>query len=177
MGIDSPPVASTSADAVKEPPLVVRRKLSARGHVGDGVSDPDIDAPLRTFSEQHGHDGAGRSVAEQLAERLLVVGDAMALDQRDEIILGVAGERRPAEVRIAGEKPVGRAMQVGEIAAPAARDQNLGADLVGMVEEEDPAAALAGRQRAHQPGRARPEHNDIERLGRFRHWAVIGPVT
>ena len=101
----------------------------------------------------------------------------MALDQGDEIILGVAGERRPAEVRIAGQKPVGRAMQIGEIAAPAARDQNLGADLVGAIEEEDPAAALAGGQRAHQSGRARPQHNDIERFGRFGHCAVIGPVT
>jgi len=63
-------------------------------------------------------------------------------------------------------------MQIGEIAAPAARDQNLGADPVGVVEEEDPAAALAGGQRAHQSGRACPEHNDIERLGRFRHFGL-----
>ena len=141
------------------------------GQVGDGVADPDVDATIRALAQQHGHDRARGAVAEQLPERLLVIGNAMALDQRDEIVLRVTAKRRAAEVRIAGQKPVGHAVQIGEIAAPAARDQNLGADPVGMIEEEDLAAALAGRQRAHQSGCARAQDNDIERLGRFSHWS------
>ena len=68
-------------------------------NIGDGVADPDIDAALRAFGQQHGDDRARRAVAEQLAERLLVIGDAVPLDQRDEVGLRVAAQRRTAEVR------------------------------------------------------------------------------
>ena len=86
----------------------------------------------------------GRAVAEQLPQRLLVPGDAVPLDQRDEVVLGVAGQRRFGEMRIGREEAVRRAMQVGEVAAPAAGDQDLLARLVGMVEQQHPAAAPAG---------------------------------
>ena len=60
----------------------------------------------------------------------------MALDQRDEVVLGVAVERGFVEMRIGGEKPVRRAVQVGEVAAPAAGDQDLRAGLVEMIEQQ-----------------------------------------
>ena len=40
---------------------------------------------LCTLGEQHRHNLLRRAVAEELAEGLLVVGNAMLLDQRDEI--------------------------------------------------------------------------------------------
>ena len=63
------------------------------GNIRDGLTYPYVDTALRAFGHQHGDDGARRAVAEQLAERLLMIGDAMALDQRDEISLRVAAQR------------------------------------------------------------------------------------
>src|SRR3546814_16382877 len=66
-----------------------------------------------------------RTVAEQLAERLFVPGDAMGVDQRDEIGGGVARQRRLGEMRVRRQKAIGGGVDVGEVAAPAARDQYL----------------------------------------------------
>ena len=87
------------------------------------VADPHIDAALGTFGQQHGHDRARRAVAEQLAERLLMIRDAMSLDQRDETGRCVARQGRLGKVRIGGEEILRPAVQIGEIRAPAA---NLG---------------------------------------------------
>ena len=100
------------------------------------MAEPHIDTARRAFGEQHRDDRARRAVAEQLSERLLVIGDAMALDQRDEVVLRVAVERRLVEMRIGGDETLRRAMQVGEVAAPAAGDQDFRAGLVEMIEQQ-----------------------------------------
>jgi hypothetical protein len=133
------------------------------------VADPDVDAALLAFRRQHRDDRACGAVAEQLAERLLVIFDAMALHESDEITLRVAAERRLAEGWIAGQKTIRRNLQIGEIAASAPGDQDFGPDPVGMIEQQDPAASLAGRQGAHQTRRAGPHDNDVERLYGSRH--------
>src|SRR5690606_22037222 len=99
-----------------------------------------------------------RSVAEQLAERLLVPGDSVALHQGQEILRREAAQRRFGEVRVGGNEPVGRGMDVGEVAAPAARDQDLLARRVGAVEHQHAQAARARLRRAHQPGRPGSQH-------------------
>ena len=139
------------------------------GNIRDLAADPDIDAALRAFGQQHGDDGARRAIAEQLSERLLVIGDAMALNERNEIGLRVAAERRLAEVGIAGEKTIRRGIEIGEVAAPAAGDQDFRADLVGMVEQQDFFSALPGRQRAHEARGTRSQNDDVERLRCCRH--------
>ena len=45
-------------------------------------------------------------------------------------------------------------MQVGEVAASAAGDEDLLADAVGALQDGNPASALAGFDGAHQPGSA-----------------------
>ena len=138
-------------------------------HLGDGLAEPQVDAARRAFGQQHGDDGARRAVAEQLPQRLLVEGDPVAADEIDEVGLRVAAQRRRAEVRVAGQEAVGRRGEVGEIAAPAAGDEDLGAGLVGVLEQQDLAAALAGGQRAHQPGGAGAEDDGVERRVGCRH--------
>ncbi|KAG1392513.1 hypothetical protein G6F59_014581 [Rhizopus arrhizus] len=114
----------------------------------------DLHASRLAFVHQHLHDLLGRDIAEQLAQLLLVVGDAVLADQLDEMPGRVAGQRRLAEVRV-GRQEVGRGgAGVGEVAAATARHQDLLADLVGMVDHLHLAAALAGGDRSHQPGRA-----------------------
>jgi len=52
-------------------------------------------------------------------------------------------------MRIGREKAVGRAMDVGEVAASAAGDEDFFADAVGVIEKGDAASALAGFDGAH----------------------------
>ena len=132
----------------------------------------DAHAGRCAFVEQHAHDLLRRIVAEQLAEFLLVIGDAMALDQRDEIGRRVARQRRLAEMRIRRKEIRRRRAGVGEIAAAAAGHQDLLADPVGMLDHQHAPAAPTGRDRAHQAGGAAADDHRIER---FRH-ALSGPA-
>ena len=73
-------------------------------------------------------------------------------------------------------------MEIGKIAAAAAGDQDLGADPVGMVEQQDFPAALAGRERAHESRRTGAQDDDVERLRcpghcRFALLPVTGMAT
>src|SRR3546814_5029185 len=77
-------------------------------------------------------------------------------------MLGVAAERRLREVRIARQEAVRRRVEIGEIAPAAARNQDLRPHPVGMVEQKDIPATLAGGQRAHQPGGQRSEEHTSE---------------
>jgi hypothetical protein len=93
--------------------------------LADGRRQPHLDPTLAAFLHQHRDDLPGRAVAEELPERLLVPGDAVALDQREEIPLGIAAERRLGEMRVLGEEVLRPRPGVGEVAAPAARDEDL----------------------------------------------------
>jgi len=71
------------------------------------------------LGQQHGDDLLGRAVAEQLAELLLVVGDAMLADGLEEVLRREARQRRAAEMRVVGKVVFWTSVQVGEIAASA----------------------------------------------------------
>ncbi len=121
----------------------------------------DLRAGRLAFVHQHLHDLLGRDVAEQLAQLLFVIGDAVLADQLDEVPGRVARQRRFAEVRV-GRQEVGRGgAGVGEVAAATAGHQDLLADLVGMVDHLHLAAALASRDRGHQPGRAGADDHHV----------------
>jgi len=119
------------------------------------------DTALVALRLQHRDDLLGRSVAEQLPERLFVPGDAIGFDQSEEILRGVAAQRRFGEMRIGGKIPVGRGVEVGEIAPPAARDQDLLSHRIGMIDQQHARTALPGDGGAHQPCRARAEDDRI----------------
>jgi len=73
-------------------------------------------------------------------------------------------------------------MEIGKIAASAAGDQDLGADPVGMVEQQHSPTALAGSQGAHEPRRTGAQDDDVERLrcpghSRFALPRVTGTAT
>ena len=128
------------------------------------MTQPHRNAGRRTLIQQHRHDRAGRAVAKQLAQRLVMIGDAVPLNQSDEIVWRVAAKRTTAKRRIGGDKPVWRRMFVGEVAAPAAGDQNLGTRLRPMIQQHHPAAARTGGRGTHQACSACPNHDCVERL-------------
>ena len=137
-------------------------KAVAAGDLGDAMVAAQIDAGRLAFRHQHGHDLPRRAVAEQLPQRLFVEGDAMLLHQRDKVMLGVARQRRAREMRIGREEALRRAARIGEVAAPAAADEDLLPRLLGVVEQQHAAPALPRAHRAEQPRRAGAEHHHIE---------------
>ena len=123
----------------------------------------DAHAALCAFVDEHAHDLFRRVVAEQLAEFLLVVRDAMPLDELDEIGRRVARQRGFAEVRIGREVLRGRRAEVGEVAAPAAGHEDFLADLVCVFDDEYAKAALGGERGAEQSRGATAEQDRVER--------------
>jgi hypothetical protein len=85
----------------------------------------------------------------------------MLFDEGDEIGWRVTGERRFHEMRVGRQKIVSARMQVGEIAAASAGDQDLFANAVGMFQHPDPAATLAGLDGAYEAGGSRSENNCV----------------
>src|SRR3546814_3182224 len=80
------------------------------------LPQPDFDPGGGAFRQQQVDDLAGRAVAEQLPQGLLVPGDAVAVDQGDEVLRRVAAQRRHAEVRVGRQEIGRRGVQVGEVA-------------------------------------------------------------
>ena len=76
----------------------------------------------------------------------------MLFDQGNKVPLGVATEGRNTKMRIGRNKIRGVTESVGEIAASPAGHQYLFANLVGALENQNPAAATAGGNSTHQPG-------------------------
>ena len=76
-------------------------------------------------------------------------GNAMGIDKFDEIPLGVFCQCGFGEMRIGADKGVSRAMHVGEIAAPAARDADLFAGGFGVIDQQHPPACVGS---AHHAG-------------------------
>ena len=64
-------------------------------------------------------------------------------------------------MRVLREEAFRRGTQIGEVAAPAAGDQDLPARPVGMVEHQHAGAGLPRRRRRKEPGAARPENDRI----------------
>jgi hypothetical protein len=64
-------------------------------------------------------------------------------------------------VRIGGKETVRGAVEVGEIAAAAAGDEDLLADAVGMIEDEDAAATLTCGDGGHEARCAGTKDKDV----------------
>jgi hypothetical protein len=70
-------------------------------HLGHEAARADLDADCGAFTGEQVDDGAGAAVAEELPELLLVVGDAVLLDEPEKVRRREAGKRRLAEVQAA----------------------------------------------------------------------------
>jgi len=91
-----------------------------------------------------------------------VPGDAVAVDEFDEVAGLVEREGGLGEVGILGEEVFGAAVEVGEVAASAAGDKDLAADLAVVFEEGNAPAAQAGDGGAHEARRSGAEDEDVE---------------
>ncbi len=127
----------------------------------DAAGGRDLHPGGGAFAHKEGDDdlpGAARRRTRLRPRLLLMVGDAMALDLAQEVLGAEARQRRGAEVRVGREVVLRAGVQVGEVAAAAAGDQDLAAQALGVVEHRDPPAPPTGGDGAPQPGR--PTAND-----------------
>ena len=89
----------------------------------------------------------------------------MTLHQRQKIERAITAERRAGKMRVGRQIAAGRLLprgaQIGEIAAPPARNQDLPARLPGMVKQQHPPPALARDPCTKQPRRPRAQHDNI----------------
>lgn len=85
----------------------------------------------------------------------------MLFDELNKICRGVAGKRRLRKMRISRKKIIGRRVQIGEVTAPAAGDQNLFTDALRALENQNPPPARASLGGAHQASSACSENDDV----------------
>ena len=171
-GIDKPPLATTNDPVDKRGVIGQHNKFAQLAAVEsirafyfpDVCSQKDPDIRVGTFTQQHGRDLLRRAIAKELPQSLFVVSDTMSFDQGDEISRCVTRQCRPGKVRIGGDKVFWTAMQVGEVAAPTARNQNFLAHPLGALEQRHPPPATACLDRAHKSGRTRAYHHYVEAL-------------
>jgi hypothetical protein len=117
---------------------------------------------LAHLAGQQVDDLLARTIAEQLPERLLVVGDPIAVDQLDEVGRRVPGQRRDREPLVGRNEAVRPRPGIGEIAAPAAGNADLLAGAAGMIEDQHGAATPARLDGGHHAGGAGPCDDDVE---------------
>ena len=86
----------------------------------------------------------------------------MPLDEPDKIRGGVARQRGFSEVWIGRKKIVRLRVQVGEVAAASAGDEDFYAGPLGTLNHRDAASTAAGFNRRHQAGCTAAEYEYIE---------------
>jgi hypothetical protein len=101
---------------------------------GDTGVNEDLDPGSAALGFEEVDDVRGGIVAEKLAVRFFVVGDAMLFEESDEIRGSEPGESRFGEVRIRREKIFGSGVEIGEVAATTAGNEDFLADAVSVLE-------------------------------------------
>ena len=121
-----------------------------------------VDAGRGAFGQQHGHDLPRRAVAEQLAERLLVPGDAVPLDQGDEVVLACSA---PAPTcRNAGwprGSASGRLPRLVKLQRPPPEIRIFLPTLSACSSSSTRRPRWPARERAHQAGGAAAHDDDV----------------
>lgn len=118
------------------------------GDADDIRLQPERGLSLGHFSKKHIYDLRGLAIAEELAERFFMIGDAVFCDQLDKVPLGVAGQRGFGEMRVFAEEVLGRAIHIGEVAAPAAGNTDFFARFLGMIYDERVWPSVGGAHEA-----------------------------
>jgi hypothetical protein len=129
--------------------------------LGNGLFENDANAGGMALHFEHRDDVACGSVAEKLPKGFFVEGDAVLFHECDEIARCIASEGGARKVGVGGEKSVSAAIEVSEVAAAPAGDEDLFADAIGMIENENAAAMLARSNSGHKARCSSAEHQDI----------------
>ena len=127
----------------------------------DRARHPPLDVAALALGLKHRDNVARRFVAEELSQLFLVMANPVTIDESNEIARCVARERRAAEIRILGKEVRGAGADIREIAAAPARDADLLAQYVIVLDQEHLAAALSRLRGAHHAGRTCADDDDV----------------
>jgi hypothetical protein len=155
-------------DKSRRAEFVARRaqnKFAGALDFGDARIEKNLDLGGAAFRFKEVGDFRGGVVAEELAERFFVIGDAALFDEGDEILWRVARERGFCEMGIGGEEIFGSGVEVGEVAAASAGDEDFFAGAIGEFDNGDAAATLSSLEGAEKSGGASAEDEDVEGTG------------
>ena len=133
-----------------------------RGNGDNGGVGAYFDGGCSAFAFKEGDDALGGVVAEELSEGFFVVADVVALDEVDHVCRCETSQRGLGKMGVAGEEIFRAGVQVGEVAATAAGDEDFSAGALTVFEQEDTFAATAGFEGAHHAGSAGAEDDDVE---------------
>jgi hypothetical protein len=100
--------------------------------------------------------------AKQLSVFALFVFEPVPLHQVDKVPLRVLTQRRLAKVLVGRQKVLRLDIEIGEIAAAAARHQDFFTDLICTLEQENLTAALGCGKRSKKSCRTSAEYHNIE---------------
>jgi hypothetical protein len=117
--------------------------------------------------------------AKQLPVFALFVFESVPLHQVDKVPLRILTQRRFAKMLISREKVLRLDIEIGEIAATAARHQDFFTDLIRTLEHENLTAALGCGKRSKKPCRTTAEYHNIKNrafASFFVLFALMSPV-
>ena len=124
----------------------------------DASVEEDLNVGGATFRCEQVGDFGGGIVAQELAKRFFVVGNAMFFDEIEKVRGSETGERGFGEVRVSGNEVFRPALSVSEIAAATAGNEDFLADAFGMLQDSYAAAALPCLNSAKEAGGASAEN-------------------
>ena len=130
----------------------------------DGAFRVQLHTGLTAFGAKKVHDLSRGSAAEELAQSFFIIRNVVLLHQLDEFAGGITREGGSAEVWVVGEIIFRAGMEIGEIAATAARDKNFFADTTIVLQHKHSSTAQTGRSRTHQACATRANDNGVELL-------------
>jgi hypothetical protein len=144
-----------------------RNAMRHRAHIEPEGKIDAATLPRRpvAFVHQHRDNLPRAAITEKLTQRLFVKGDTMRAHQIDEILRFVTPQRRFGEMRVGRDiaflRVLAGRVDIGEIAPPAARNQDFLPRSACMVDHQHLPPALPRRRGAHQPRSARAQYDGI----------------
>ena len=102
----------------------------------DGAFRVQLHTGLTAFGAKKVHDLSRGSAAEELAQSFFVICNVVLLHQLDEFAGGITREGGSAEVWVVGEIIFRAGMEIGEIAATTAGDENFFSDSMVVLEHK-----------------------------------------
>ena len=131
-------------------PILPHHKLPVLLHGRHPMPRHNLHPRRRALGLQHRHNLRRAPIAKQLPQRLLVPGNPMLLDELNELQRRIPRQCRLRKMWVLAQEVLGLHDAIREVAPPPARNQNLPAHLLVMLQHHHAAAPLAHLHRAEQ---------------------------
>jgi hypothetical protein len=137
--------------------------VSAAPYLSDLARLQALHSRTFAFSKQHPDDAFRRVIAEQLPLMLFVIVDTVLSDQLNKALRRISTQGKAHEAGLLAEVAVfAPTLKIGEVASPPTRDPNFLGGAFCMVDEGYVKTTQPRLGRAHQPGGACADHDNVK---------------